>query len=280
MEIFADSGSTNTSWVVTENFEIQDFYRSKGLNPLHLSIENITNEIYDCFLNLQYKNKVTKIFFYGAGCINKDTNLKIKSALIKFFPKANIEIESDIKASSIALFNHKPGISCILGTGANVAFWDGTNNHQTTAPLGYILGDEGSGAYIGKQILQYYLRKKFSTELQLKLDKFLKLDFSQIIQTVYKSNESKKFIASLMLFAKENSDNEEINKIVNESFQLFVETFLINIEKIDEFQIGFCGSVAYHFKDNLEQIMSANNLKIHKVIKSPIFELIKYFKNN
>lgn len=279
MEIFADSGSTNTTWVVTKNNEIFDFFRSSGLNPLHLSKLKITNEIYSCFNNLQNKNEVKKIYFYGAGCINNDTNIKIQSSLLKIFTNAKIEIDSDIKASSIALFGNNSGVSCILGTGTNVAFWDGTKNHQTTASLGYILGDEGSGAFIGKLILQNYLRKKFSAELQFKLDEFLKLDNSQVIQTVYNSNESKKFLASLMLFAKENPKNKEISKIINESFQLFVETFLLNIDNIDEFQIGFCGSVAYHFKDNLEQIMSANNLKIHKVIKDPMLELINFFKN-
>jgi glucosamine kinase len=278
MVIIADSGSSTTNWaIINKNQEVK-FINSNGLNPLHLSENEILSDL-ELIFNISIdRQEVRKIIFYGAGCISHEINRKIELPLSKLFPNASIEIDSDITAASIALFGNDAGISCILGTGANVAFWDGTQNHQTTASLGYILGDEGSGAYIGKKILTEYLRKNFSEELHFKLCDFIKINDNQIIQTIYKTNESKRFLASVMIFAKENIENEEIQKIIYDSFQKFIQIFILKIENVSKLPIGFCGSIAFNFEPILQKVMNANNLKINKIVQNPLFELVEYFK--
>lgn len=280
MVIVADSGSSSTTWaIISKNSEIK-ILSSQGLNPLHITQKNLLFTINSTFDNKYLNQNVEKVLFYGAGCLNKNINSKLALTLKQVFPNSSIKIDSDIKAAAIALFGNKQGIACIIGTGANSAIWDGKDYKTITAPLGFILGDEGSGTYIGKKIFANFLRKNFSEDLLHKIREFIGCDEKKIIENIYRNKASKVYIASIIPFVYENIENPELKEIVYNSFLDFVNVFIKNKDLDQNLKIGFCGSVAFYFKDILENVLLEKKLKLHKIIQNPIFNLIENLKHD
>lgn len=221
MILIADSGSTKTDWrLISEKEEVKSV-STPGINPFYQTEEEIENQISTLLYPELMGFSVKKIFFYGAGCAFEDKKQIVKNAISVSFPKAQIEIESDLLAAARGLFLKEKGIACILGTGSNSCFYDGKNIIHNVSPLGFILGDEGSGAVLGKKFAADCLKNQLPEKLK---DKFLKqydLTPAQIIESVYKKPFPNRFLAQFTRFLSENIAEPSIYNIVFDSFTEF-----------------------------------------------------------
>jgi glucosamine kinase len=277
MILVADSGSSKTIWSAGLPNTSPVYFRTKGYNPLHISSEEIVSDLLRNIPNTIQVKHVEKVYFFGAGCLGDENNQIIISALNAVFLNANCKVSSDIDAAAIGLFGNKKGIACILGTGSNSVLWDGQHGVQFVKPLGYILGDEGSGCQMGMRFLKKLLRKQFSPEIQEFFQSNIELSYEQIMQRIYQSSETKSFLASFVPLMSSRISDPQIKEIAEQCFQDFIDTFIMTIPAHQMYPIGFCGSPAYWFRDILEEVMNKNGLSIENVILNPIHELTQYF---
>lgn len=278
MKLIADSGSTKTEWrLIGENFS--KAYKGMGINPLFLEESVIVKEIEKLGLK-SYMDEIDEVHFYAAGLALVESKKAVHELLSSIFQsRTKIFIEDDLLAASRSLFMNGSGISCILGTGSNSClFIEGVIEDRIPA-LGYILGDEGSGADMGKRFINSLLKKDFEIELSEKLQSRYALSINDVILNVYKKPLPNKYLASLSKIIKENIDSQEIKELVSLSFKSFLEKNLFKYTDYSSYQIGFVGSIAYHFKDILDSVLHKAGLNNAKIIEQPIEELVRYHKN-
>lgn len=276
MILIADSGSTKTDWrLISEKEEVKSV-STPGINPFYQTEEEIENQISTLLYPELMGFSVKKIFFYGAGCAFEDKKQIVKNAISVSFPKAQIEIESDLLAAARGLFLKEKGIACILGTGSNSCFYDGKNIIHNVSPLGFILGDEGSGAVLGKKFAADCLKNQLPEKLK---DKFLKqydLTPAQIIESVYKKPFPNRFLAQFTRFLSENIAEPSIYNIVFDSFTEFFTRNIMQYNNYKDYPVCFIGSIAYYFKDVLEVTANELDIQIGIIYQSPMPGLIKY----
>lgn len=277
MLLIADSGSTKTSWAFIENRENIIYFNTRGYNPYFVSSSFIEEDLKNNLPENINPAQIDRIFFFGAGCNTLEKKEVIKKLFEKIFCNSSIEVDTDAKGAAIALFKNSSGIACILGTGSNAVLYDGKEIFQYTAPLGYILGDEGSATDITKRFLKLYLRNDLPSDIKEFFDEKLNLSHSQIINNVYNEEFPNKFLASLALTIFEMKDKEVIKSILNNSIDDFFKAFVLKIPEYWQYKIGFCGSTAYFLEELLKTKTNQLNLKFHKCIRYPINELVKYF---
>ena len=184
MILIADSGSTKCSWVLTDGDNKRVLRcNTIGFNPYFISQKNILNHLKNSELN-DLKKNVKEVYFYGAGCSNREMNSLIKKPLSQFFSRANVKIMHDLEAACLAMFNNKPNVTCILGTGSNSCFFDGDKIIENAPSLGFMLGDEGSGNYFGKKVINYYFNGLFDEELKSKFEQNYESDLMEIKRNI------------------------------------------------------------------------------------------------
>lgn len=275
--LIADSGATKTDWCLLHQGEIAHRFITKGISPIFQTEEEIAAEIKKQVYTLLKEKKPEAVFFYGAGCIPEKTK-SVKSAIQTTFSIDKVEVYSDLIAAAHSLCGNKPGIACILGTGSNSCEWDGTKITKQVAPLGFILGDEGSGASMGKLLVGDVLKNQLSTEIK---DKFLNqynLTHASIIDNVYRKPFPSRFLASISPFLLENLEEEAIASIVKKSFHHFFKRNVLQYN-YKKYEVNFIGSIAYHYSTTLKEIAQENNVIIGKISKSPLKGLIKYYNS-
>lgn len=276
MILIAESGSTKTDWCVINGQEVSA-YTLSGINPFHVSEKQIKEMLVQSEL-IAYKSKIDKIYFYGAGLATMDAKKLIAEILNEVFPNAQkIQVNDDLIAAAHALFGNKKGIACILGTGSNTGLVEDGVLLEKIPALGYILGDEGSGAHLGAGFVNAYLKRDFSKHLFDKLAFEPELSMEYVLDKVYKQALPNKYLASLTMLIKKYVDEPEIQEFVKSCFQVFVDK---NIKKYNDYKklpIGFVGSIAYHFKPFLLEVLKNNELQLSKIVQSPINELINYY---
>lgn len=273
--LIADSGATKADWLLVKNAEILHYYSGKGISPVFQSQQEILEELGKHVFSEFEKWDIEVIYFYGSGCTGENIPI-IKSALSLSFAISNIKVYSDLIAAAHSLCGDKPGIACILGTGSNSCEWDGEAIVKQISPLGFILGDEGSGAYMGKKLLGDALKNRLSEGLKEKLLKKYELTPAIIIDKVYRQPYPSRFLASLSPFIKENISDESVRRIVTESFNEFFERNVMqyNFKKYD---VSFVGSIALQYSDLLHETAKGKEIKIGQIIKSPMDGLIEYY---
>jgi N-acetylglucosamine kinase-like BadF-type ATPase len=278
MILIADSGSTKTHWCVCERGIILKHIFTKGINPFYQSVEEIKLEIESRLVPELKEFQINHIYFYGAGCFFADKSAMVGAALGVFFNDIIIEIYSDLLGAARALFGKSKGIACILGTGSNSCYFDGVEIVENVSPLGFILGDEGSGAVLGKILIADCLKNQLPIQLKDKLLKQFDLTPAIILEKVYKQPFPNRFLATLSPFLLENIAEPSIFNIVYDSFDAF---FVRNVMQytLDNKEVGFVGSVAYYFKDCLEIVASERGIKISKIEQSPMNGLVEYHRN-
>ena len=275
MILIADSGSTKTNWCVTENSMVIKQIFTKGINPFYQTEEEITRELELSLIPFLKGIRIDQVYYYGTGCAFPDKIAMVSGALGWHFKNVSIEVQSDLLGAARSLFLDKKGIACILGTGSNSSLYDGRQIVENVSPLGYILGDEGSGAVLGKTLIADCLKNQLPASLKDKLFISFELTPQLIMENVYKKPFPNRFLAKLTPFLLENIHEPSIYKIVYESFDAF---FVRNVMQylLENVQVGFVGSIAHYFKDILETVASKRGIIISQVVQNPMEGLVKY----
>lgn len=279
MILIADSGSTKTSWYISDEQGNSKMFHSNGINPFFRDTSDIYNELTKVFSELE-KASICNIYFYGAGIINPEKGQIVSAALQGIFPKADIETQSDLLAAARATLGNNEGIACILGTGSNSCFYDGHKILKNVPPLGYILGDEGSGAVLGKKLVADYLKGLLPHKLSAKFKAQYNISYSDFLNRIYKKEKPNQFLAQFAPFLKENISDKYCENLVKTSFQEFVNKNIIQYKKAKNIPICFVGSLAYFFKNQLTEVLNSNHLQTGTIEKEPLPGLIQFHLNN
>ncbi len=274
--LIADSGATKTDWCLTRNGEILQRVSGKGISPVYQAEEEI-EEVIRLQVCPQLKNwEIHSIYFYGSGCIPGKSVL-VERALHKSFSIGTIQVYSDLMAAAHSLCGHDAGIACIMGTGSNSCEWSGSKIVAQVSPLGFILGDEGSGAALGRQLLGDAMKNQLSPGLRQKLLKEYNLTPTLIIEKVYRQPFPSRFLASFAPFLLSNIEDESIRRIVNRSFTDFFERNVMQYDYRKQ-KVHFVGSIAWYFADLLREVAATKEIMIGKIAQSPMPGLIEFHK--
>lgn len=277
MILLADSGSTKTDWCGlkgTTCLRVQ----TQGINPYHQKHDVILKVLYKELLPQLPVEPIEAIYFYGAGCTPLKSKL-LHACLTKVFgEQTHIEVQSDLLGTARALFRHRPGIACILGTGSNSCFYDGKRIAANTPALGYILGDEGSGAYLGRQLLSDVLKEQLPEHICLAFANQTQLTLEEIIHKVYRKPLANRFLASFTPFLAEYREEPSIHQLLTEAFNAFIHRNLKLYPK--DIPVGAIGSIAYHFRPELTEALLQAGYRLEAVEQSPMEGLIRYHQSN
>ncbi|HZL08629.1 MAG TPA: ATPase [Prolixibacteraceae bacterium] len=278
MKLIADSGSTKTAWKLIGNSgEVKDIMTS-GINPFFRNEEDIFQDLKMHLLPLTGEG-IQEIFFYGTGIINAEKGDIIKRALVRIYSDAIVETYSDVLGAARALFGKKAGIACILGTGSNVCIYDGEKITGGVSPLGYILGDEGSGAVMGRKLLGDYFKEVMPPILREEFTQRFKLTREEALNRVYRAEKPNQFLAQFTPFLSEHIESVYCQKFVQRNFMEFFERNVSKLPDYKNYQIGFIGSVAWHFSQILNETARIFKLEQTRILKDPIDGLEKYYNN-
>lgn len=276
MILVADSGSTKCDWrLVSEDKSFIDF-KTMGINPFFHDEIIIEQELSRSPDVIKHKEDVLSIFFYGAGSSSDHYKAVVERGLKRVFLNADIFVGHDLEGAAYAAWSGEPSITCILGTGSNSCFFDGKECTEAVPALGYILGDEGSGSYFGKQVLRDFLYEKLPIEMSEGLAQDLKLNKALIFENVYQKANSNVYLASFMKFIARFRDTDYVSTMMRQGFQDFVNTHIKCYDNYQDVKTNFVGSVAFHFKDTLEEVCKKENVNIGNVIKKPIDGLVDF----
>ncbi len=274
MILIADCGSTKTDWCVVENGAVLQQVNTKGINPFFQTEEEISNEVATALLPQLKQTTIDAVYFYGAGCAFDKVEI-VRRAIAKHLPNAKIEVASDMLAAAHGLCGHEAGIACILGTGSNSCYYNGKEIVNNVSPLGFILGDEGSGGSMGKLLVGDILKNQMTPELKEKFLKQFDLTPADIIDRVYRKPFPNRFLASLTPFLAQNIQEKCIHDLVLNSFKAFIKRNVMQYDYKNT-PVHFTGSIAFYYKEVLTEAAEAMNIQIGKIIKSPMIGLIEY----
>ena len=276
MILIADSGSTKVDWSVVDNGKVVKRAFTKGINPFFQSEEGISNEIETTLILQLDTQDFDAVYFYGAGCTFDKVEI-VKRAIQKNIKVIKeVEVSTDMLAAARGLCGYSSGIACIMGTGSNSCYYDGKNIVDNVSPLGFILGDEGSGAVLGKLFVSDLLKNQLTPGLKEKFLEQFNLTTGDIIDRVYRKPFPNRFLSTFSPFISENLEDTTVRTLVMTSFKSFLKRNVMQYKNYDRLPIHFVGSVAFHFQEILKEAVEVMNMKPGKIIQSPMEGLIKY----
>ena len=280
MILIADSGSTKTHWcLMAANGHCSEYF-TDGINPFQQTPDAIKNSVSNQLLpkmaSEMWAGKITHIFFYGAGCTPEKIPAVVY-ALEGVFRDATIEVCSDIIGAARSVLGKEKGVACILGTGANSCLWNGSEIEKNVPALGFILGDEGSGAVLGRRLVSDLLKNQLNDELKEKFLTQYGITAADIIENVYRKPFPNRYLASLSRFCAENIEHPLIAKLVYNHFDYFVKRILPQYPALP---IGFSGSIAYYYQDVLKKVLADNGFQVGKILQGPMDGLKEYHKKD
>ena len=279
MILIADSGSTKCSWALCDqNGKLIKEIRTIGFNPYFIDKKNILKELKKTSLAEGVK-EINEVYFYGAGCSSKDKNNIIEESLQSFFINSKIIIKHDIDAACYAMYKGNPNITCILGTGSNSCFYDGKNIIENAPSLGFLIGDEASGNYFGKKILNLYFNNIMPKDLKIKFESEFESDLSIIKENIYNNNRSNVYLSKYFPFITENKNHPLIQELIYQALDKFFKLHVSCYDNYKDLEINFIGSVAYFLSDEIKIVAKKYNCKIGGVVKNPINNLIDFHFN-
>jgi len=274
IKLIADSGATKTEWCVI-NGNKKTIFITQGMSPYFITAEQMQNIIKE-ELHPKLKQKIDEVHYYGTGCANADNAKSVKQVFKNIFPEANISIDHDLMAAAKALCGKEKGIACILGSGSNSCYYDGRKIIKNSPGLGFILGDEGSGAYLGKKVIQYYLYNTFDEDLMARFDARFVTNKTEILNAVYKKPLPNRYLATFAIFLAENRGHYMIENIIEDGLNDFFFNHVYKYKESWTLPVHFVGSIAYGFKDVLIELCKSYQLQLGKVIKNPMQGLIDF----
>ena len=279
MMLIADSGSTKTDWCLIDNNGERKTVQTIGINPYHMNSAAIKEVLDKELYPFIFPDAVNEIYYYGAGCSTERKCQTIDNVLQDFFTKASIEVHHDLLGAARALCGSEPGIACILGTGSNSCFYDGNDITENVVSLGYLLGDEGSGAHMGKQLITDYFHREIPSDIVADFNEKYNPSVEFILDSVYNQPRPSRFLASFSPFLLENINHPYIKNLVTNSFDEF---FRKNVSKYNNYQnvkINFTGSIAFFFREVLLESARKAGIVPNKIYRSAIEGLIEFHKN-
>ncbi|WP_418892287.1 ATPase [Limibacterium fermenti] len=276
--VIADSGATKTDWCFVQDGQIIRRFPKNGISPVYQSEEEIAQEIREQVYPSLRDEEIEAICFYGSGCIPEKIE-GVKRAIQASFPIEDVQVYSDLIAAAHALCGHTSGIACILGTGSNSCQWNGKEVIAQVSPLGFILGDEGSGAVMGKHLVSDALKNQLTDGLKEELLAEYALTPATIIDSVYRQPFPSRFLARLAPFLLKHIKDPTISRIVHTSFSDFFERNVMQYDYKNN-KVHFVGSIAYYFQDILHSTAKSMNIETGSILQSPMEGLIHYYHHS
>jgi N-acetylglucosamine kinase-like BadF-type ATPase len=278
MILVVDSGSTKTDWfAVDANGNILFSTQTLGLNPQVLSSDILRERIINNYDLYQNREQVTHLYFYGAGCGVESPQIRIRKVFDEIFTEAEIVIKEDTYAAVYAASKpNEKSIVCILGTGSNCTYFDGKEIEQRVSSLGYVLMDEASGNFYGKQLIRSYYFNSMPKELAKEFEKEYDLTPDAIKENIYRRENPNAYLASFSKFLIQHKDNPTFQKIIENGLERFINHQILQFKNAREIPIHFIGSISYFLKEETERALKAKGLTMGRIVKRPIEELVKY----
>ena len=280
MTLICDCGSTKAEWALLDGNDVAKRFVTNGFNPNFTDGETIKIIVGEA-KDIVGDQTIKKIRFYGSGCGTESNQNKVAMIFAMIFKINDIEVYPDTLGACHALFGNKPGIACILGTGSNACVYDGEKITESTASLGFMIGDEGSGCHIGKRIVHDYFLGLMPEDLRVKFDEKYHLDRESFLKRVYQGEQPSRYLAEFTKFAAENIENQYIIDVVGDCFEAFISTSFrpkrSEVEKSPT--VAFVGSISFVFKNILLQVLANHRINCTKILKNPMDGLVEYYKN-
>ena len=277
--LIADSGSTKAEWCLLKaGAPVQTLY-TKGISPYFLNEAQIVTLLQEELLPELQTTDINELCYYGTGCKAEQSRKIVEAALQQTFSKAHIAVTHDLMGAAKATCGKNAGVACILGTGSNSCYYNGNEIEKNSPGLGYVLGDEGSGAYLGKKVLQYYLYDTFDDELKAKFDHAYNTSAPQILEAVYKKPLANRYLAQFALFLSENRGHFMIENILEDGLNDFFFQHLCKYREIWTHPVHFVGSIADGFKDVIGELCRSYEFELGNIFKNPMQGLILYHQS-
>jgi len=275
MILIADSGSTKTIWKCTDGAGAVQTANTAGINPYYNNPDEIVKEITHARTQLSSRN-IEEIYFYGAGCSTDNQKAMVSQALASQFGAEVISVKTDLLGAARALFQKESGIVCILGTGSGSCIYDGENIVKSIPSLGFILGDEGSGASLGKQFVRDFLREDMPESLLKIINEEIGINKEEVLQHVNQDAMPSKYLAGFSKYIHEYLDHKYMHDLVSHSFEEFVMEYVVRYEGYRGYKISFIGSIAVNYNKILKEVLDKYQLELIKIENNPIDGLIEY----
>jgi N-acetylglucosamine kinase-like BadF-type ATPase len=269
--LIADSGSTKTDWLYVGQSGKKEF-QTVGINPFFQS----SDMIYKGLQSVKWPGDVDTIYFYGAGVSTAANVETVRLALKRQLNASEIHIEHDLLGAARALCGNQQGIACILGTGSNSCAFDGQKIVKNIMSLGFLLGDEGSGGHMAKLLWKAYLLEELDSETEKLFHEHHGLERSEFLQKFYAQENKGRFVAGFTHFIGDHRDNPAIMRFAADSFDAFIQRYVMRYDNVKKMPVNFTGSIAYHFEEVLEERMVANNLRLGRILQKPITALASF----
>ena len=278
MIFVVDSGSTKTDWIALDNSgEVLFSTQTLGLNPQVLPSAILTERIINNYELYQNREKVSHVHFYGAGCGVDSPARRIEKVFKEIFTSSKFSILEDTYAAVYASTEpNTPAIVCIIGTGSNCTYFDGINIEQRITSLGYVLMDEASGNFFGKQLIRAFYFKTMPEDLAKKFEEEYDLSPDQIKENVYRKENPNTYLAKFAQFIVKNKEVFEMKSIIEDGLQRFISHQILQFENAKDVPIHFIGSIAHYLKDEIDIALKRNGLRLGNVVRRPIDGLVQY----
>ncbi len=275
MILVADSGSSKTDWMAYSPNQNLTF-STQGINPYFVNAFDVVKILSKNKDLSAYANSIKEVYFFGSGCSSPDKHEIISNGLSSFFSKAFISVDHDLIGSAYATCGDKKGLTCILGTGSNISYYDGHEVHDGKHGLGYVLGDEGSGTYFGRKVLVSFLYGTMPAELSEVFAKTFDADKTTVITNIYQKPFPNSYLASFSRFMIAHRTHPFIQKILKDGFQEFIDTNVKDYRAYKTLDCHFVGSIAYYYQEELRAVFSENGIKVGKILQKPITGIFEF----
>lgn len=276
MLLIADSGSTKTDWCYIDKNSHRFYFQSKGMNPYNISQENLQTEIEMDVLPNLHTTEIKEMVFYGSGCSTWQKKTQMVNTFSQYLPHTEIHIEDDLLGAARATCGRKSGVAAILGTGSNSCLYDGEKITENLPSLGYVLCDEGAGTNIGKLVLRNYLRGQMPEEIEKEFADENPGEEADFLNRLYKGEVPNYYLASFAKFAIQRQNKKYLKVLIEEAFNNFFLMQVTQYTNYSSMPINVVGSVGYYAKDVFIEVAKKYDMKVNKVIKAPLEELIQY----
>lgn len=273
--LIADSGSTKCEWSLVEKKKRTTLHTT-GISPYFLNTAQIESLLRTELVPHIAKKPIAAVYYYGTGCSNPDNVKLVKKAIRNVIPNAEVSVTHDLLGAARALCGKTKGISCILGTGSNSCYYNGNKILKNSPGLGFILGDEGSGSYLGRKVIQYYLYNTFDEDLRYKFDAAYSTTRTEILENVYKRPLPNRYLASFAMFLASNRGHYMIENIIEDGINDFFFTHLNKYSESWKYPVHFVGSIAAGFEDVIRDLASSYRIELGTIMKNPMEGLIRY----